>query len=135
MEHMHHEKMNPKETTGTKKVDQKYTCPMHPQVIQNGPGTCPICGMKLVPLKKSGAEHHDHHTMINDFRKRFFIALALTIPIMLLSEMIQHWLNIYIAFTGSKYVLLLLSSIVFFYCGNTDNSAKKCLSHFFATNK
>lgn len=117
MEHMHHEKMNPKETTGTKKVDQKYTCPMHPQVIQNGPGTCPICGMKLVPLKKSGAEHHDHHTMINDFRKRFFIALALTIPIMLLSEMIQHWLNIYIAFTGSKYVLLLLSSIVFFYCG------------------
>ena len=103
----------------TNEGQQKYTCPMHPQVIQNGPGNCPICGMKLIPLKKSGAEQtgHDHHAMINDFKKRFYVVLVLTIPIMLLSEMIQHWLSIHIAFTGSKYVLLLLSSVVFFYGG------------------
>ncbi|MBN8880063.1 MAG: copper-translocating P-type ATPase [Sphingobacteriales bacterium] len=65
-----------------------------------------------------GHEGHDHHAMmISDFRKRFYVVLILTIPIMLLSEMIQHWLNIRISFTGSEYVLLILSSIVFFYGG------------------
>ena len=123
---------------------QQYTCPMHPEVIQPEPGKCPICGMDLVPVAKNpakeqagrhyGHDHsqvpagggnppmghagHDHHAMmIGDFKKRFYIVLALTIPIMLLSEMIQHWLNIRISFTGAVYVLLLLSSVVFFYGG------------------
>src|SRR5216117_322537 len=61
---------------------------------------------------------HDHHAMmIADFKKRFYVVLILTIPIMLLSEMIQHWLNIDISFPGSQYILLLFSSIVFFYGG------------------
>jgi P-type Cu2+ transporter len=55
--------------------------------------------------------------MIAEFRTRFFVVLFLTVPIMLLSEMIQHWLNIHLSFTGSKYILLFLSSIVFFYGG------------------
>src|SRR5689334_22775126 len=62
--------------------------------------------------------HRDHHLMmIADFKKRFYVVLILTIPIMLLSQMIQHWLNFQISFTGSQYVLLALSSIVFFYGG------------------
>src|SRR5436190_4510220 len=65
-----------------------------------------------------GHESHDHHKMmIADFKKRFYVVLVLTIPIMLLSEMIQNWLNIHIVFAGSQYILLLLSSIVFFYGG------------------
>src|SRR5690349_1491042 len=65
-----------------------------------------------------GHAGHDHHAMmISDFKKRFYITLALTIPIMLLSEMIQHWLNLHINFDGSKYILLTLSSVVFFYGG------------------
>jgi Cu2+-exporting ATPase len=65
-----------------------------------------------------GHAGHDHHVMmIDDFRKRFFVVLILTIPVMLLSEMIQHWLNIHISFPGSDYVLFSLSSIVFFYGG------------------
>jgi Cu2+-exporting ATPase len=55
--------------------------------------------------------------MIADFKKRFYVVLILTVPVMLLSEMIQHWLNIHIGFPGSKYVLLVLSSIVFLYGG------------------
>ncbi|CAN5423860.1 heavy metal translocating P-type ATPase [soil metagenome] len=116
----------------------QYTCPMHPQVIENAPGNCPICGMTLVPLVKpendsamSGHEMnhghganpamghagHDHHKMIDDFKKRFYITLILTIPIMLLSPMIQHWLGIEFQFAGSSYILMGLSTIVFFYGG------------------
>lgn len=65
-----------------------------------------------------GHEGHDHHAMmIGNFKKRFYVVLVLTIPIMLLSEMIQHWLNIHISFQGSNYILLALSSMVFFYGG------------------
>jgi Cu2+-exporting ATPase len=61
---------------------------------------------------------HDHHAMmIADFKKRFYVVLVLTIPIMLLSQMIQHWLDLHISFAGSQYILLLLASIVFFYGG------------------
>lgn len=61
---------------------------------------------------------HAHHAgMIDDFKKRFYVVLALTIPIMALSPMIQHWLKVDWAFTGSNYLLLILSTIVFFYGG------------------
>lgn len=98
---------------------QKYTCPMHPQIIEDAPGNCPLCGMTLVPLSQPDAHssHESHASGIADFKKRFYISLVLAIPIMLLSEMIQHWLNIHISFPGSKYVLFILSSIVFFYGG------------------
>ena len=65
-----------------------------------------------------GMEGHDHHAMmINDFKKRFFITLILTIPIMLLSPMIQHWLGVDWKFTGSGYILFVLSTIVYLYGG------------------
>lgn len=65
-----------------------------------------------------GHAGHDHHKMmITDFKKRFFVVLILTIPIMLLSEMIQQWLNIHITFSGATYILLALSTVVFFYGG------------------
>ena len=101
---------------------QKYTCPMHPQIVQDKPGKCPLCGMTLEPLRNAASnnthgKHTNHTGMFADFRKRFYVVLLLTIPIMLLSEMIQHWLNIHISFLGSKYVLLVLSSVVFFYGG------------------
>lgn len=75
--------------------------------------------MTLVPLAKPNQHngHKTHASGIADFKRRFYVVLVLTIPIMLLSEMIQHWLNIHISFPGSKYVLLVLSSIVFFYGG------------------
>ena len=65
-----------------------------------------------------GQPAHDHHAMmIGDFRKRFYVVLILTIPVMLLSPMIQHWLNVHWQFTGSQYLLAALSSVVFFYGG------------------
>lgn len=65
-----------------------------------------------------GMTGHNHHTMmIADFKKRFFVVLALTIPIIMLSQMIQQWLGVDWQFAGSKYILFSLSTIVFFYGG------------------
>jgi Cu2+-exporting ATPase len=126
---------------------EQYTCPMHPEVIKDAPGQCPKCGMTLVPVKQemksrssniheshddashapshgmskhghgSGSGHAHHEGMIDDFKKRFYVSLILTIPIMALSPMIQHWLNVNWSFQGSGFVLLILASVVFFYGG------------------
>jgi Cu2+-exporting ATPase len=65
-----------------------------------------------------GHPGHEHHAMmIRDFKKRFYVVLILTAPVMLLSPMIQHWMNVHWEFTGSQYLLAGLSSVVFFYGG------------------
>jgi len=65
-----------------------------------------------------GKEHHDHHKiMIEDFKRRFYVTLIITIPVMLLSTMIQQWFHFSIAFKGSNYLLFALSTIVFIYGG------------------
>jgi Cu2+-exporting ATPase len=65
-----------------------------------------------------GMEGHNHHAiMIADFKKRFYLVLVLSVPIILLSTMIQKFIGVDWQFTGSKYILLALSSVVFFYGG------------------
>jgi Cu2+-exporting ATPase len=62
--------------------------------------------------------HHDHHAMmVEDFKKRFYVSAVLTVPILLLSPLIQSVLGIDISFPGDLFVLFLLSSVVFFYGG------------------
>ncbi|MFO7824757.1 MAG: copper-translocating P-type ATPase [Cyclobacterium sp.] len=62
--------------------------------------------------------HHDHHAMmIRDFKKRFWVSLVLTVPILALSEMIQQWFGFELAFQGDKYILFGLSTLLFFYGG------------------
>lgn len=64
-----------------------------------------------------GHAGHDHQAMIRDFRQRFYVVLILTIPVMLLSKMIQHWLGLDISFPGDNYLLCALSAVIFFYGG------------------
>lgn len=62
--------------------------------------------------------HQDHHRMmIRDFKQRFWISLIVTLPILLLSPMIQGWLGLDFRFAGDRYVLFALSSFIFFYGG------------------
>jgi Cu2+-exporting ATPase len=63
-------------------------------------------------------DHHDHHVhMIEDFKKRFWISIIITIPIMVLAPMIQELLGYELRFQYDRYVQFGLSTIVFFYCG------------------
>ena len=56
-----------------------YTCPMHPEVRQVGPGSCPICGMALEPVLATGAGGEDAE--LSDMRRRFWVAVLLTAPL------------------------------------------------------
>src|SRR6059036_3477936 len=60
--------------------DQTYTCPMHAEVRQRGPGNCPICGMALEPRTVSGVEGPDPE--LTDMTRRFWIGLVLTLPLL-----------------------------------------------------
>jgi Cu+-exporting ATPase len=57
-----------------------YTCPMHPQIRQEGPGSCPICGMALEPLVALGEDAPDPE--LTDMTRRFWISLVLTLPLL-----------------------------------------------------
>ena len=103
-----------------------YTCPMHPEVRQDKPGMCPECGMALVrakndPVKSShgdhGASKHEGHSLAM-FARKFWISLALTIPIVILSDLPNKLFGIRPpAFTGSDSLIGILGTIVFFYGG------------------
>ncbi len=64
-----------------------------------------------------GNHSHHHAMMIEDFKKRFWISLVLTIPVLALSHMIQQWLGFEFTFRGDQYVLFALSSVIFFHGG------------------
>ena len=61
---------------------QKYTCPMHPEIIRDAPGSCPICGMALEPLTVS-LEDEKNPELI-DMTRRFWVAVVLSIPVFVL---------------------------------------------------
>ena len=61
-----------------------FTCPMDPEIIQEGPGDCPICGMALEPMGIPAADAGPNPELI-DFRRRFWVGAVLTLPLVLLS--------------------------------------------------
>ncbi len=71
-------------------LDVEYTCPMDPEVVQIGPGICPKCGMALEPKTISLATLTQENPELAEMRRRFWVSLALTIPVFLLamSEML-----------------------------------------------
>ncbi len=77
-----------------------YTCPMHPEVQQDHPGDCPKCGMTLELVAVTGGAGEEENGELRDMTKRFWIGVALALPVFLLamSHLIpgldkQHWLD------------------------------------------
>ncbi len=60
----------------------QYTCPMHPEIVQDGPGSCPKCGMALVPIAGTG-ETDDSE--LRDLTKRLWVGVVLSIPLVVLA--------------------------------------------------
>ena len=67
----------------------QYTCPMHPEIVRDGPGTCPICGMALEPLQPSLED--DENPELADFTRRFWVTLPLTVIVLALAMFGHLW--------------------------------------------
>jgi P-type Cu+ transporter len=63
--------------------DSKYTCPMHPEIVQDGPGSCPKCGMALVPMTPGAGEEDDAE--LRSMTRRFWISAVLSAPLAVLA--------------------------------------------------
>jgi Cu+-exporting ATPase len=67
----------------------RYTCPMHPEIVRDAPGSCPICGMALEPVMPSADD--EELPELADFRRRFWWTLPLTIVVLALAMFGRRW--------------------------------------------
>ncbi len=95
-----------------------YICPMHQEIRQEGPGTCPICGMALEPETVT-ADSSSNHSELNDMQRRFWIALVLSVPIFI-SEMGGHLLGFkhLIPTSLTIWLQMILATPVVLWCGS-----------------
>ncbi len=76
--------LQPKKEEKNQPTDVEYTCPMHPQILQIGPGSCPICGMALEPRVFSLDAEEDNSELLG-MTRRFWIGVILTLPILVMT--------------------------------------------------
>lgn len=87
----------------------QYTCPMHPQILQNGPGFCPICGMALEPVEALAEQEADpeYHSM----SRRLWVSAALSIPLLVIA-MTGDWLRLPFSAVALNWIELALATPV-----------------------
>ncbi|WP_280925519.1 copper-transporting P-type ATPase [Caldimonas aquatica] len=102
--------------TASPEQQVEYTCPMHPQVRQMGPGHCPICGMALEPVVATGEAGESPE--LRDMTRRFWIGTVLTLPVLVL-EMGGHLTNLnhLLGQSLSNWIQLVLGTPVVIWAG------------------
>jgi len=90
----------------------QYTCPMHPEIVQAAPGTCPICGMALEPVEVTADELPDHE--LESMNRRFWISALLTAPLLFLAmgEMMSGYSQLRLAHAKNWIELGLATPVV-----------------------
>ncbi|MFO1013600.1 MAG: heavy metal translocating P-type ATPase [Caulobacteraceae bacterium] len=91
-----------------------YTCPMHPEVRQEGPGACPKCGMALEP--EDVTADAGPNPEIADFTRRLIVGAVLTIPLVVM-DMGQHLISLPPGLTAPGWLELILATPVVFWAG------------------
>src|SRR5690606_16590656 len=98
----------------------EYTCPMHPDVVQVGPGTCPKCGMALEPVLPT--EDEGENPELTDFRRRFRWTLPLSAAVLVLA-MGGEWLPLD-AGVRTWLQLLLATPVVLWRAGRSSSAGR-----------
>ena len=94
--------------------DARYTCPMHPEIVQLGPGACPICGMALEPMDVLAESEADPE--YGSMKRRFWVSAALSLPLLLLS-MLGESLGLHLSPTVRNWIELILATPVVLWGG------------------
>jgi len=96
----------------------EWTCPMHPEIRQPGPGSCPICGMSLEPVTVTADSGPSPE--LADMTRRFWIALALSVPVLILGmgRDLVPMLHDLISSTASTWIQLVLATPVVLWAGS-----------------
>jgi P-type Cu+ transporter len=95
----------------------RWTCPMHPEIIRDAPGSCPICGMALEPMMPTGAEVSPE---LADMTRRFWIGVALSLPLLAIvmgEHVSAHLLDGILSPRLLVWVQLVLGSAAVLWCG------------------
>ncbi len=95
-----------------------YTCPMHPEIEQVGPGDCPICGMDLEPQAIDLEEQGDDQ-QYTDMKRRFGVGVAFSIPLLVIAmgPMVGLRLMNFVSTSAAAWIQLALATPVVFWCG------------------
>jgi Cu+-exporting ATPase len=107
------------ETITVPATKTEWTCPMHPQIVRDGPGNCPICGMALEPRTITLEE--DQNPELGNMTRRFWVSTALTVPLVIFAmirhlpgghQVIGHTLTAY-----ANWIEMALATPVVLWCG------------------
>src|SRR5262245_31196611 len=97
-----------------------YTCPMHPEIVKEGPGPCPICGMALEPMGVPPEHDHGGNEELIDFTRRLMVALPLSLALVAL-DMGSHVFGVrllpFISPHAAQWLKLALATPAVLWCG------------------
>jgi Cu+-exporting ATPase len=92
----------------------RWTCPMHPQIVQNEAGSCPICGMALEPMSPVAGDAVNPE--LRDMTRRFLVGAALSVPLVVLA-MAEDFGSVILAPRAAVWVELILATPAVMWCG------------------
>jgi Cu+-exporting ATPase len=95
-------------------TDVDYTCPMHPEIVRNAPGSCPICGMALEARTPTATVEN---TELRDMTRRFWIAGALSVPVVLLAMLPERLWTPLLSLRAAALAQFLLATPVVIWAG------------------
>src|SRR6056297_865911 len=104
---------NAQKTSQKAQPGTQYTCPMHPEIIRDEPGSCPICGMALEPMVPSDEPSEE----LTDFTRRMWISAAAAVPLIVLTmgEMVGLNLRGWLGHQLSVYIEFVLATPIIFW--------------------
>ena len=117
--HHHHEHKHEEHAPQATSANAIYTCPMHPEVEQVGPGQCPKCGMALEPKSVSPSDTNEENGELTDMTRRFWGSLVFTVPVLLLAmgPMVGLPIDKWLGHTVARWSELVLSLPVVLWAG------------------